>query len=204
MPCNDPRQSCYLFAVIDLKHLSPPFSWMRAVLLRNDGESQHCYWVTVRYARRIKNVTQQCPTEDLIASKLKPVAFCFARCQCKHVCLQAFCSAGLTGRASAEDDKVEPFSDDSSLCQIIPALIEKDRFRTCPLLASLNNLLITLPVYYFTESKLKKFDCLEKLPIDLKAFVGQACAQIQKSLTLMYRISYFALMNKTWQGICNV
>lgn len=108
------------------------------------------------------------------------------------------------GKASAEGDKVVPFPDDSNLCQIIPALMEKDRFRTGPFFASLNNLLITLPIYYFTASKLKKFDCLEKLPIDLKAFVGQASAEIQKSLTRMYWISYFALMNKAWQGICNV
>lgn len=96
MSCNGPRQSCYLFAVIDLEHLSSVFSWLRAILLRNGGESQHCHWVTVRYACKIKNVTQQSPAEDLMASKLKPVAFCFTRWQCKHVCLQAWCSAGLT------------------------------------------------------------------------------------------------------------
>jgi len=90
------------------------------------------------------------------------------------------------GKASAEDDKVKPVSDASSLCQITPGLIQKDRFRNHPCFANLDNLLITIPVYYFTESKLKKFDCMEKSPIDLKAFVGQAFEEIQKSLIYMY------------------
>lgn len=81
---------------------------------------------------------------------------------------------------------MEPVSDASSPCQITPGLIKKDRFRTCSHFASLGNLLITLPAYCFTESKLKKFDCVEKLPIDLEAFVGQAFEQIQKSLTYTY------------------
>lgn len=117
----------------------------------------------------------------------------------KPAALQVWC-----GKASAEDDKVEPVSDASSPCQITPGLIEKDRFRTCSHFASLGNLLITLPAYCFTGSKLKKFDCVEKLPIDLEAFVGQAFEQIQKSLTYTYWTSFFALMNKAWQGICNV
>ena len=76
------------------------------------------------------------------------------------------------GKASAENDKVEPVSDASSPSQITSGLIEKDRFRTFSYFASLGNLLITLPAYDFTESKLKKFDCMEKPPIDLKASVG--------------------------------
>lgn len=99
----------------------------------------------------------------------------------KPAALQVWC-----GKASAEDDKVEPISDASSLCQITPGPIEKDRFRTCPCFTSLDNLLITLPAYYFTESKLKKFDWMKKPPIDLEAFVGQAFEQTQKPLTYMY------------------
>ncbi|KAK2530614.1 VPS10 domain-containing receptor SorCS1 [Columba guinea] len=38
----------------------------------------------------------------------------------------------------------------------------------------------------YNEAKLKKFDRMEKLPIDLEALVGQAFEQIQKSLTYMY------------------
>lgn len=77
---------------------------------------------------------------------------------------------------------MEPVSDAPSPCQITPALIEKDRFRTCPCFASLDSLLITLPTYYF-RVQLKKFDRMEKLPIDLEALVGQAFEQIQKLMT---------------------
>lgn len=116
----------------------------RAVLLRNDRESRHCHSVTVCYACKIKNVTQQPPAEDLMTSKLKPAAFYFARWQCKHVCLQGCCSAGLQQMTKWSQLLMLP-----SPCQITPGLIGKERFRTFPCFASLDNLLITPTAYYF-------------------------------------------------------